>query len=226
MAEPTHVCGCCREALPAEAFFTNRARPSGVTSQCKACLKAKRKPRSDEARSRDIERKRVARLADPTASAQAQRDWKVKNPDKVRQHRQKFKERHPERVREWDRAYKAAAQEKLAAHAAAYYLRHTESVKARARAWQAANPQKVSEKRQRYRARRAAALEGPVDIDALWTGFCAICKDPIDPTLRRPNVMCRSIDHIVPLSRGGSHTQDNLAWVHLLCNMRKGNRTT
>lgn len=34
-----------------------------------------------------------------------------------------------------------------------------------------------------------------------------------------------SIDHIVPLSRGGTHTEDNVELVCLECNIRKGNKT-
>lgn len=32
------------------------------------------------------------------------------------------------------------------------------------------------------------------------------------------------IDHIVPLSRGGNHSADNVAVAHSMCNMRKGSR--
>lgn len=33
-----------------------------------------------------------------------------------------------------------------------------------------------------------------------------------------------SVDHIVPLARGGSHSADNVQSAHLLCNLRKGAR--
>jgi 5-methylcytosine-specific restriction endonuclease McrA len=34
-----------------------------------------------------------------------------------------------------------------------------------------------------------------------------------------------SIDHILPLSRGGTHTEDNVELVCLSCNIRKGTKT-
>lgn len=33
-----------------------------------------------------------------------------------------------------------------------------------------------------------------------------------------------SVDHVLPISRGGTHTWDNVACAHLLCNSRRGNR--
>lgn len=55
-----------------------------------------------------------------------------------------------------------------------------------------------------------------------WT--CSICHDPIDPTLKYPHQMSASIDHVIPLSRGGTHSPENVASAHLDCNVRKGNR--
>ncbi len=43
-------------------------------------------------------------------------------------------------------------------------------------------------------------------------------------TARRPDLMTPSIDHVVPLSRGGSNHPSNLQLAHLLCNLSKGNR--
>lgn len=34
--------------------------------------------------------------------------------------------------------------------------------------------------------------------------------------------MGASLDHIIPLSRGGHHTADNVQAAHLACNHRKG----
>ena len=33
-----------------------------------------------------------------------------------------------------------------------------------------------------------------------------------------------TIDHVVPLARGGSHTKDNIKLAHKVCNSRKGAR--
>lgn len=48
-------------------------------------------------------------------------------------------------------------------------------------------------------------------------GICQICKQPC-------KYEDKSIDHIIPLSKGGSHTWDNVQLAHLSCNVTKGNR--
>lgn len=52
-------------------------------------------------------------------------------------------------------------------------------------------------------------------------GRCGICRKPIRAKAgpRRP-----SIDHIIPLSRGGEHALENLQAAHYDCNLSKGNR--
>ncbi len=46
-------------------------------------------------------------------------------------------------------------------------------------------------------------------------GLCCICKVWVQPRHA-------SMDHIHPLSKGGTHTWDNVQLVHLRCNLRKG----
>lgn len=53
-----------------------------------------------------------------------------------------------------------------------------------------------------------------------WT--CGICNEQIDRSRKRPDPLSPSIDHIIPLSRGGDHTRENVQAAHLGCNMSKG----
>lgn len=53
---------------------------------------------------------------------------------------------------------------------------------------------------------------------------CGLCGEPVDMALLWPHRMSRSVDHIIPISRGGVHAPDNCQLAHLSCNSRKGNR--
>jgi hypothetical protein len=52
-------------------------------------------------------------------------------------------------------------------------------------------------------------------------GICQICHKQINMKLKKPNLMCKSFDHIVPLTQNGEHSNQNLQLAHLLCNMQK-----
>ena len=56
------------------------------------------------------------------------------------------------------------------------------------------------------------------DRDA-W--LCHICGKPVDRGLAFPDPMSASLDHVVPLAKGGTHTYANVACSHLICNSRK-----
>jgi 5-methylcytosine-specific restriction endonuclease McrA len=55
-----------------------------------------------------------------------------------------------------------------------------------------------------------------------WT--CGLCLLPVDKRLKHPDPMSVSLDHILPLSRGGDHLWANVQCSHLVCNLRKHNR--
>lgn len=53
-------------------------------------------------------------------------------------------------------------------------------------------------------------------------GVCGICGAPIDYAAKCPDPMSSSIDHIVALANGGTHTYANVQAAHFLCNSLKG----
>jgi hypothetical protein len=52
---------------------------------------------------------------------------------------------------------------------------------------------------------------------------CGICGDKVDKRLKWPHLFSVSLDHVIPMSRGGDHTYANTQCAHLICNMRKHN---
>jgi 5-methylcytosine-specific restriction endonuclease McrA len=55
-------------------------------------------------------------------------------------------------------------------------------------------------------------------------GKCQLCNRPINRNFAFPHSLSLSIDHIIPLSRGGDDTLRNVQAAHLGCNCSKGNR--
>ena len=74
------------------------------------------------------------------------------------------------------------------------------------------------------RARKRGACCVPYskkDIYKKCGWFCGICGKPINPLLKHPHQESLSIDHIVPLARGGADSIENVQFAHLICNSVK-----
>lgn len=207
MADPTQDatkrCPTCDTVKPISAFHRDRTRRDGRYATCAACKSAKMKARYyedvDESRRKLRERMRAMYAADPERFAAQQRELRRKDPEKFR-----------ERNRQWREA-NAELEREINAKAA--------------RRWRLANPDVKREAVRRYRAQQRAATVGPVDLALLWSqqdGICPLCERLIDLGLKAPDPFSKSVDHIVPLSKGGTHEQSNLQWTHLVCNIRKG----
>lgn len=109
---------------------------------------------------------------------------------------------------------------KSRARAKAWYQANKQVMIDRAKEWKKSNPDKVNAGSRSYASRRRGA-EGKYSVaDYLKIknrqgGLCAYCQDN----------KANSIDHIVPLSRGGSNYIGNILPVCGYCNSSKGAKT-
>ncbi len=55
---------------------------------------------------------------------------------------------------------------------------------------------------------------------------CGICGKPVDPKSVHPDPGFGSLDHVIPVSHGGSSDPSNLRLTHLRCNLARRNRFT
>ena len=79
-------------------------------------------------------------------------------------------------------------------------------------------------KRRALKKKLPAADIRPLDIYERDSWTCGLCGDGIDPDTAWPDPLSASLDHILPLSKGGHHVPENVQAAHLSCNVRKGNR--
>lgn len=72
---------------------------------------------------------------------------------------------------------------------------------------------------------RAAFDKNKKRIYATQT-ICALCGRPVDFSLRFPDPMSPTVDHIIPIAKGG-HPSDieNLQLAHLACNRKKSDKS-
>lgn len=61
-----------------------------------------------------------------------------------------------------------------------------------------------------------------VDIYERDRWVCGICHSKVNRKAKYPHPMSASLDHIIPLAKGGTHTRDNVQLAHLVCNSKTG----
>ena len=131
---------------------------------------------------------------------------------------------------------KTRNQNKKRAYAKRYRQENREREKTRLKNWKENNPEKYKAYRTTTKLRRRVdEFDKDITLEELHNrsgGICALCGkvcDYLDYRLDN-NIFIAgnnypSIDHIKPLSKGGSHTWDNIQLAHKRCNSIKSNKT-
>lgn len=117
-------------------------------------------------------------------------------------------------------AYRLAQRDKLVEYSRAYYQSHRSDFLERRRKWLDENPHLRARQRYESRVSTETAKVSVFEISAsamrqIMRGACLYCGSRERLTL----------DHIVPVSRGGRHSVGNLAVACWSCNMSKGTKT-
>lgn len=153
------------------------------------------------------------------------------NRDKILAQKAEYYVRKIDEIKPKRAAWRAENRDHINASSAVYRKRDREKLRLRQAAWRLANPDymrdwelrnaaKISENNYRRRVRMAAAKQGVMvsqrDWDRLIARFdnkCAYCECGLDGRF--------TIDHVVPVARGGRHSIGNLVPACLPCNSSK-----
>lgn len=226
-AATTQRCAGCGDEKPFADFGPDRRRvPRGLKSRCRKC----------EAR---YGRENAAKYAQ--RARQTQKRWYKKHQDHQRAtSRQRSAARYAAKREEILKKQRARAAKDPAhrkAVMAAWNRRHPGRAKllrdrsnakdparvaARAAAWRAANPARLKGYRKKTGARRRAVkagarVVGSIDFERIKRRDkmrCHICRKKVAP-------IDLHFDHVIPLAKGGEHSEANLAVSHRRCNQRK-----
>jgi 5-methylcytosine-specific restriction endonuclease McrA len=141
------------------------------------------------------------------------------NGDEHRSHSAAWRAEHPEEVKEYQKVYHVTHKEELAVYEATYRITHQDEIRKRDAEYKKTHADRV----QVYGAKRRAAKYGNTPIEELLTstewlailadahGHCHYCSKEAKLTL----------DHVIPLSKGGKHSKDNVVAACLHCNASK-----
>ena len=151
------------------------------------------------------------------------------NAEAVKAAAKEYREANPEKIRQLRVDYRARVGDRLRKEAREYYRENADRLKEYQRAYRQANPEtlRVSNRRNRA-AKRSAPSEyyTAETIIALYGTDCHLCHSPIDLTASRvPGApgweLSLHLDHVIPLSQGGTDLVENIRPSHAICNLRK-----
>lgn len=151
----------------------------------------------------------------PLTPAERTRRWRERNPEKARASSLRWQREHREKARESSRKSYAKNASVERAKDAAWRDANRELSRERARESYWRDPEKQRNRRHLRRVTEREFLILPSELRRLYSQPCSACG----------SMENQSLDHVVPLVRGGQHTIGNLQTLCLPCNVKKGNRT-
>lgn len=145
----------------------------------------------------------------------------TENKDKHIEGLKRFKDRNPDYFKEYNKKYRAENKERLNAAARERSRKEENKVKKaiRSKEYKKNNPDKVAEQRHLRRARlwKANGSHTPKeweDLKEKYGNICLCCRE------KKP----LTVDHVIPLSKGGTNDIENIQPLCVSCNSRKGTK--
>jgi len=156
-----------------------------------------------------------------------QREYYAENKETVRERHRNWYERNKDEHNARVIANRTKDAEKYTEYRRSHYRANKELALEQARQWRANNPELVRAYCQARRARLMDAYVEAVDPAVVFErdGYtCQRCGQQLSPESQYPSRNYPTVDHIVPLTRGGEHSYANVQTMCMGCNSEKGNR--
>ena len=195
------TCAACGLEKSLESFSPKRKKSGSIShqSKCKVC-------RAESARLERIKNpdavRATARLVNAGKTAEQKKkqaeylaEWRRNNKEKVATYRTKDVVQKYSKTR---------------------YEKHSQSIKLKVSAYRKKNPEKVRALNQSRRGLKRSGKLSPDIIKTLLSkqkGLCVCCRKKLGRDFH--------LDHIIPLSLGGSNTDENVQLLKAKCNLQK-----
>jgi len=176
------------------------------------------------------------RLSNPEKNRAITKKAYDKNSERILKRNRDRRASDPEKAREYDRAWKKAHREKICKSRRAKRLANIEQARANERARRAVNPELARSRHRRWKENNPGAMKAHAmnrrARKQSSEGFHSAADISRIRRAQRDNCACcrvklnggGHVDHIIPLSRGGSNWANNLQLLCEKCNLSKHKR--
>ena len=210
------TCKTCKRNLPIENFYKNNQRKDGRTAKCAVCIALSRKDYDKKYNQTEKAKKNAKRYYHSEKGQKAKKDYRITYRDAhssdsewIAHMRELWKKYNKEkRYKEIQERYWQTPKGKLQkAKKDSKYQKTPLGLMAKKR----------MEKKRKY---AIASSDSTLTLKE-WEGIlkqydyrCAYCQKPLK----------LEMDHVIPLSKGGTHTRETIVPACRACNAKKGNK--
>lgn len=245
---PRKHCPTCDTDKLLTDFHRCKSKSDGLWAECKPCACARsrewrtRNPDKDRNSQRQTRERRAAKGIRHTALASGskrcpvclqdkdvsgfnrnakERDglqWLCRSCERIKN--QAWRDQNRASVRSQHRDWHHRHREQEIQRKAQYRALNRDELRKKRQEYDILNPDKRRERVMRRNARKKQTSIGVVSYKQIWErdrGICYLCGLVVVPG------NCH-FDHVMPLSKGGAHTEDNIAVTHSWCNQKKAAR--
>jgi 5-methylcytosine-specific restriction endonuclease McrA len=211
--EQYKTCTMCGQNLSNSNFSPSKLGKYGTRSKCKPCCALASKNYRIKNPDKVIEYGKLYRQQNPEKIKSVNKRFRDNNPDYAKKYHSEH--RQSELLRSKIKYWKDPAKESLRKKKARE--QHPEVFKERNKKYRENNVEMLRAKAQRRRARLVennVFLVSKKELKKLYSSTCFYCANP-----------AQTIDHVIPIARGGAHGIGNLVPACNHCNFSKAGRT-
>ena len=228
----TKTCTKCKQTFPkTNEFFSWESKPKGkLNARCKSCLAELRKAHADYMR----EYSKQWRMLNDAEIKKKKKAYRQKNKDVIKERSRIYAEKYRAEIKKRRAIEYQNNKEKYREKGRKYNKNNAERNRQRAKEWAKNNPELHREAKLRAGRKRRAIIKGSPaspytekNVISTYGVNCHICGLEIDFSV--PRQVGKTgwekglhIDHLIPISKGGPDTLENVRPAHGRCNIDKG----
>lgn len=200
------TCKKCLKDMPLENFYIRNVKTNLRRTVCKTCMY------EDSKKYKELNKEKTI---------QQQKDYRIKNKDRLSSYIKNYNIKNKDRLSEVKRKYYDKNIDIISQYNYDYYKKNKEDIIKKVILYTKTEKGIISKKNTSNK-RRLIKKNGNIDTVALLemknkSNNCYWC----DCKILNNNY---HLDHYIPLSKGGSHTIDNIVISCPSCNLRKSNK--
>lgn len=203
MEQTKKICCLCKKEKQLDEFYKCSSYPDKHQYRCKTCQKMVANTDKKRSYARQYGKTKKGLLVNRLAAR---------------------KYHNSKRSQEIHNAWRERNKEKISRQRKIHYLENQDRIKAYHKIYYIGNKEKAKIHRRKRKALKRGVYHEPYTDAQIFNRdnwICGICGQKINKRLKWPNPRSKSIDHIIPMIKGGSDSPINLQASHLRCNLSK-----